>query len=390
MNAFSTLHTLHMRSFTHPDDFDPAAWYQVELGDQINCEPATTSPSTCSCPAFQNDQWCKHLVALGQYRPKKVRLTEKPNFAQALSGLVKCIRIRNLPEAAYWLKYCWSFNDRLPGAQFRTVRRLLIGSAEDGHSIAVMEEVSKNFSQLLAKVVPFRDVLAQLIHICSIANWWHPDTGGPQYIYDGMLAARQLLYAGLEKRVFTLEQYCHHGVADSLGYCLENLKRSIAKDDRIGSLYWVQRAAPFKGWGLAIANTLLEIAINKGHEPAQQLMEHIYLPHSKALANDNNFLCQAAWLLSGGYSPVIDQIEPVTPAQVDDLLEQLESMPIHAIPEWCCDGVHCIGNDVRYLGTWDRMNAVCCQYAHYERVSPDDPWLERRFYEFDGLKYNNL
>ena len=126
MNAFSTL---LMRSFTNPYDADPNAWYHIELSDQINCEPSTTSPSTCSCPAFKLDLWCKHLEALGQYRPKKVRLTEKPNYAQALSGVVKSIRIRNLPEAAYWLKYCWSFNDRLPGSQFRTVRRLLIGSA---------------------------------------------------------------------------------------------------------------------------------------------------------------------------------------------------------------------------------------------------------------------
>ena len=387
MNAFSTL---LMRSFTNPDDGDPNAWYRIKLSDQINCEPSTTSPSTCSCPAFKLDLWCKHLEALGQYRPKKVRLTEKSNYAQALSGVVKSIRIRNLPEAAYWLKYCWSFNDRLPGSQFRTVRRLLIGSAEDGHSIAVMEELSKDLNQLLSKEASFGDALVPLIQICSIPNWWHPDTAGPQYIHDGMLATRHLLYAGLEKRVFTLEQYSNHSRSDSLEYCLDGLKQSITKDDRVKSLYWVHRAAPFTGSGIAIANALLEIAINHGHEPARRLMENIHLRHSKALVNDNNFLCQAAWLLSGGYSPVIDQIEPVTQSQVNDLLEQIESMAIHAIPEWCCDGVHCIGNDVRYLGSWDRMNAVCCQYAHYERVSPDDPWLERRFYEMDGLAHKIL
>lgn len=376
---------LLLRSFANPDESDPNAWYQIKLSDHINLEPSTTSPSTCSCPAFKSELWCKHLIALGQYRPKKVTLTAKPNFAQALSGVVKCIRIRNLEEAAYWLKYCWSFNDRLPGSQFRTVRRLLIGSSEDGHSISVMEEVSKNFPSLLNKGAAFKDVLAELIRICSIPNWWHPDTGGPQYIFDGMVASRQLLYAGLEKRTFTLEEYSGNCLAESLQYCLEGLKKSIIKDDRVKSLYWVLRAMPFKGSGLAIANTLLEIAMNQGHEPARRLMKNIYLRHSKALVNDNNFLCQAAWLLSGGYSPVIDQIEPVTDKVVNTLLEHIEAMPIHAIPGWCCCSVHCIGNDVRYLGSWDRMNAVCCQYAHYDRVSPDDPWLESHFYELDGL-----
>jgi hypothetical protein len=37
------------------------------------------------------------------------------------------------------------------------------------------------------------------------------------------------------------------------------------------------------------------------------------------------------------------------------------------------------------MGMWDRMFAVCQQYNHYFRVSPDDAWLEDDFYSLDGL-----
>ncbi len=83
----------------------------------------------CSCPAYAAEGWCKHLEQMGRYKPRNAKLSSHPSYSQALSGLVKGIRVRNLTAAAYWLNYCWSFNDRLSGTQFRTVRRLLIGAA---------------------------------------------------------------------------------------------------------------------------------------------------------------------------------------------------------------------------------------------------------------------
>jgi len=325
---------------------------------------------TCTCPAFIANGHCKHLEAVGIYKQRKATLTARPNYSQALSALVKSIRIRNVEEAAYWLTYCWSFNERLPGSQFRTVRRLLIGSAEDGHSIAVMKKLSENFPALLSKQAEFEKVMAELLRICKIPNWWNPATGGHDYIYCGMLATRKIIYITHEH---TLEN------------CLQGLELSIDKQDKVGTLFWVLVAHETKkGAGLVLAHKLYALAHLRNCTPAMRLM-HVYLVHSKALSSDSNFTCQAAWLLAGGISPVIDQIEPVTRGEVRRLIEQVNDTQPHPPPEWCCDGVHCGGNDIRYAGMWDRMFAVCQQFNFYGKVNPD-AWLEDEFYSLAGLR----
>jgi hypothetical protein len=344
-----------LKSFTNPSKF-----YEVDKQAQ-----------TCNCPAFTANRHCKHLDALGCYKMRKATLSAKPSFSQALSALVKSIRIRDIEEAAHWLNYSWSFNGRLPGAQFRTVRRLLIGSAEDGHSIAVMEKMAENFPALLNKHVEFERVIAELLRICKVPNWWHPDTGGHDYIYFGMLAMRKTFY---NETTHTLED------------CLHGLECAIKEQDKVTALYWTILAHETeKNAGLVLAQKLHTCAINCNCTPAIRLMKNIYLAHSKSLSTDSNFTCQAAWLLSGGVSPVIDQIEPVTLGEVRRLIERVNANKPYPPPEWCCDGVHCAGNDIRYAGMWDRMYAVCNQFSHHQRIQPNDEWLEEQFYSMDGL-----
>ena len=349
---------LELRSFT-----DPGTYYQVD------------TTGTCSCPAFQADGWCKHLEAVGQYRPRRVTLSARPSYSQALSAVVKSLRIRNPEVGAYWLKYCWGFNEKLAGAQFRTVRRLLIGSAEDGHSVAVMERVSDNFAALLKKDVQFLAVLAELLRICKISNWWDANTGGHGYIYSGMIASRRNLYDPTKY---------------DLAHCLTGISEGIEQQDRVSALQWMMKAGDAgKDVWITVAHLLNVIAKARGHEPAQRLMRNIHIRHAKALTNDNNFIGQAAWLLAGGVSPVIDQTEHVTDEEVQAMLERVNATLPHVIPGFCCDGVHCPGNDIRYCGMWDRMFAVCQQFNHYGRVNPDDPWLEQ-FYSLEGLDVRQL
>lgn len=103
------------------------------------------------------------------------------------------------------------------------------------------------------------------------------------------------------------------------------------------------------------------------------------------LSGDTNFVGMAAWLMAGGSSPVVDQMETVTQGEVRKLLEKVKVTPPHMVPGWCCDGVHCAGNDIRYCGIWDRMYAVCQQYQHYQRLDPSDAWQEDQFYSLEGL-----
>src|SRR5713226_9482830 len=83
---------------------------------------------TCDCPDFQNTGRCEHLTALGIHRLKPFIPKTHPSFSQALSGMVKSIRLRRVEDAVYWLVYLDTFKE--PQSRFRTARRILIGSAE--------------------------------------------------------------------------------------------------------------------------------------------------------------------------------------------------------------------------------------------------------------------
>lgn len=336
------------------------------------CYDVDKDAVTCTCPAFDANLHCKHLEAVGVYKQHKATLSARPNYSQALSALVKSIRLRDIEEGAYWLTYCWGFKDKLSGSQFRTVRRLLIGSAEDGHSIAVMEKLAENFPALLGNQVEFERVMAELVRICKVPNWWNPATEGHDYIHSGMLALRQAFY--------DQNKY-------SLDHCLDSMEAAINNQKKVGTLFWVMKADESgKGAGLHIAQRLLAIAARHEHAPAKRLMQNVYLRHAKSLSNDGNFIGQAAWLLAGGISPVIDRIEVVTRGEVRRLIEQINDTQPYPPPEWCCDGVHCAGQDIRYAGMWDRMHAVCNQFNHYQRVLPNDEWREGEFYSLEGLR----
>jgi len=325
---------------------------------------------TCTCDEFVSGHWCNHLKHVGLFPKKSSKLSAAPDFNQALSGLVKGIRLREIDEAAYWLTYCWSFRQKLNDAQSRIVRRLLIGSAEDGHSIAVMEKLADNYEGLLSKDVEFASVIAELVRICKVPNWWQPETRGHDYIYSGMLASRKTLY-----------DRANYSTAD----CLLGLERAIVREDKVDALRWIlqNQESDTKS---SIARKLYGLALIHDCQLAKRLIQNVYLRHEKSLKNDNNFLCQAAWFLAGGDSSVIDQIEVVTQAEVNALINKVNSTEPYVIPKWCCDGVHCAGNDIRYAGMWDRMYAVCNQYNRYNRMSPEDPWLEDEFYCLDGLE----
>src|SRR5690348_8164413 len=115
--------------------FSGDAWYQVSVTERL-----------CDCAAFRSMPGlpCKHLKALGiQTEPRPFTPAVRPTFSQALSGLVKSIRLRRPDDAVYWLVYLDTFKE--PTTRTRIARRLLIGAAEDGHSISVMEMTASKF-----------------------------------------------------------------------------------------------------------------------------------------------------------------------------------------------------------------------------------------------------
>lgn len=97
---------------------------------------------TCDCPEFRAMPGppCQHLIAIGIHTERRPFVpSPRPSLSQALSGLVKSLRLRRIEDAVYWLVYLHT--SKLPNSRFRMARRLLIGSAEDGHSVDVMQAV---------------------------------------------------------------------------------------------------------------------------------------------------------------------------------------------------------------------------------------------------------
>ena len=345
--------TIRLKSFTGDE------WYTVSLDNR-----------TCTCAKFlTTNEICKHLNALGIYSRKRPFVARShPTFSQALSGMVKSIRLRLPEDAIYWLVYLDTFKE--PQSRFRTARRILIGSAEDGHSIAVMERVVDSFKRISKSEADLEELTAEVVRICKVPNWWHPRTGGSDYIYSGMLAHRKLAYLS---RTIT---------AESLTKLIE---QGIAEQAKATALAGVMGLSEIRMGASKQAELVLALANRHGHELAERLAQ-VHLRARSALSSDNNFTCQAGWMLAGGNSPVADVLYPVTSAEVSEMIEKAKARwkDPQPIPGWCCDGVHSAGNDVRYMGTWEHMYAVCRAFSHYGRVDPEDKWLPE-FLCYDGL-----
>ena len=122
---------------------------------------------SCTCSQFLSDGHCKHLDELGVYVRRDFIARPRPTFSQGLSGMVKSIRLRRAEDAVYWLLYLDEFpaSEKLTrkAARFRIARRILIGSAEDGHSISVMEHVASNFNLLCRLDTPLEYLAAEII-----------------------------------------------------------------------------------------------------------------------------------------------------------------------------------------------------------------------------------
>ena len=175
IREFQSNKTLQLKSFSTNN------WYSVSLKQR-----------TCTCAGFSaNRKPCKHLNALGIYSVARPFVpTTHPTFSQALSGIVKSIRLRRLDDAIYWLTYLDTFND--PQHRFRTARRILIGSAEDGHSITVMERAVESFKRIGVLQTSLENLAIGVVRVCNAPSWWDPITGGHDYVYHGMLGERRL------------------------------------------------------------------------------------------------------------------------------------------------------------------------------------------------------
>jgi len=110
------------------------------------------------------------------------------------------------------LTYLDSFKEQQ--YRFRTARRLLIGSAEDGHSIRVMEKVAEKFWRMSKSQADLVELSTAALYICKVPNWWHPDTGGPDYIHESLVGERAWLYKDWDQNVTTLQREIERAIEE--------------------------------------------------------------------------------------------------------------------------------------------------------------------------------
>jgi hypothetical protein len=216
--------------------------------------------------------------------------------------MVKSIRLRRVEDAVYWLVYLDTFKE--PQSRFRTARRILIGSAEDGHSISVMEKVVDLFKRISKVYAEIEQLAAEVVRICKVPNWWHASTGGHDYIYHGMVGERQLWQLRMDRNP---ENF------------MNMLAQAIVEQDKTKALAAAMGFTECRLGGTKQAQFMLECAKRADQKEAQRLAM-VHLQTKGALSSDNNFICQSAWMLAGGVSPVADVIEPVHLSEAVELL----------------------------------------------------------------------
>lgn len=349
---------LRIKSFTRD------VWYEVSVPLAV-----------CSCPKFQKTATCKHLDTLGIRSMKPFTPKTHPSYSQALAGVVKSLRIRRVEEAVYWMMYIENAFKTDNAARFRLARRLLIGTAEDGHNVATMEKCAANFPKLCRKDTDLLYLVAEAVRICKMPNWWHPDSGGVEYIYQSLLGERLWLYEKFDGKVATAKK--------KMLEAIEQKNQALAIGT--GNQFWHLKEGEKFG-ATEQAEWFLELAENREHELAARLCE-VHLQNKAALSGDNNFLGQAVWMMAGGKSLIASHPSPsVTAGECYELIEKAKEAwkTPHPIPTWACDGVHSAGNDPRFMGMFVNMVGVCRAFEHYGRIDPNDEWLPS-FRCWDGL-----
>lgn len=290
----------------------------------------------------------------------------KGDFYAALSALVKTIRLRHTEDAVVFLLF---LHDRFRGDWYRSARRVLIGAAEDGLSVAAQKRVASWFENGWHRDAPLIDAVREIIRICELPNWWaQPDKGGHNYIFSWEQAER--IAASSEAKCLSFEGQ------------LAQLEREILLRRPVQAISLLCCFDIKRGFSPALLGERLRLlAIRQENVLAFDVSE-IYLRHLRALSNDTNFVGQAIYRLSCGDLGIQEEIEVYDQkcskilASARERLDSLDSPDgFLKIPSYLLDGIHSPGRDRRFSGMSSDMAAACRAFTHYGRLDPADRWL---------------
>lgn len=281
------------------------------------------------------------------------------SIAQALSALVKMVRVRRYEDALYWYVHV---NALFSGDRFRLNRRVLVMSCEDCIVPSVIEKAGEWWRKSLSKKNQdevMYGAAALLYLVCHTKNWWEVPLG-QKYI----------------ERWRLVDKECR----DRTSFTFDEMKNAFQawKDAKLGEKAVLEahtlhrksesfNAVEYAGW--LYSEVTNQYAERIAKIPAQA---------GKLLSFDDNFTGMA--LYTELFGAISSEEMPTIPNDyigevMERVMKEVFSNP-RKPPAWTQDGIHCSGTDRRFAGMLAQMLSCCRAFNHYGRLDPNDEWLE--------------
>ncbi len=268
---------------------------------------------------------------------------------QVVSALMKSIRLQREADTLYWMKALLD-----SGVDRGYLGRRCFGSAcEDSLSLTAMElgsELARRPSR--RNDLPyFESVLAS----CRGLKWYWPV--GVEYTlcrcvaWEAQRAYRDKTENGL----------------------LEIAARALDREDPLLLMQIHRECHARRRGGYALLDLL--VAAAQGRETPVQRLAALCARHRWLIVKwELNPAWQLIWVLCRG--PFAGSEDPVCLDGLDPLLteaaQRWEMPDLEPIPAWSLDGVHTVGNDERFAGTWRGLRNMLFMYERYGRLDPAD------------------
>lgn len=287
----------------------------------------------------------------------------KCSIAQAMSALVKSVRLRHTEDAVYWylhVAYCF------PQDYFRLYRRMFIIGAEDCIDAATQRQMYEWYKMSLVnkdRTLVNKLAVHLLIKICSKEDWWQSHSG-QRYILGWRLTEKAAKKADLVEKAFFSSPEC---IQEILTIATSNSPRGVRTEKAL--------ELHFHGCANGMNREAYAQALVNGATQSKNLQARMtaqgHLAYAKELGNmDENWLGQALWRLLGHDLSAVDiQDTPDTDKLFSQKLQEVfEASRIP--PAWTQDGVHCSGKDRRFAGLLSSMVACCNVFREYNDLDP--------------------
>lgn len=308
----------------------------------------------------------------------------KCSIAQAMSALVKSVRLRHTESAVYWYLHVATC---FPNDSLRLYRRLFIIGAEDCIDPTIQRQMYEWYMQALtSKNTPRTHRLAvyMIQRICTTEDWWQSKSG-QRYILGWRLTEK----ASKEAGPLSEDQKAYFKSPE----CSDDIVEIATSSQPMGSR--VQKALDLHFHGCAsgmnrkLYASKLVGAARASKNLQARLTAQAHLTFATQLGNmDENWLGQALWRLLG---------EPLEAQSIADMsdTDKLFDLKLQEVfdaqrtpPAWTQDGIHCSGKDRRFAGLLPSMTACCNVFNENIALSPDMSFQDKH-YSSDTLKQHH-